>query len=129
METILRIALTPDDSAKATPLELLEDFADATPTWHFLEEESYHYALEKETSACIIRYQRAGEPRYVDLAFASVDSDDIHRLELVLIDAPDDKHQIDPAERQKVGQAFLHAIREYLNDRPGHASIEIESES
>lgn len=129
METILRIALTPDASAKATPLELLEDFADATPSWHFLEEESYHYALEKETSACIIRYQQAGEPRYVDLAFASVEPGDVHRLELVLIDAPDSEHQLEHTERQQVGQSFLHAIRQYLNDRPGHASIEIESES
>lgn len=129
METILRIALSPDTSAKATPLELLEDFADATPNWHFLEEESYHYALEKETSACIIRYQRAGEPRYVDLAFSSVEPGDAHRLELILIDAPDSKHKIKPGERQEVGQSFLHAIREYLNDRPGHASIDLELES
>jgi hypothetical protein len=127
MDTLLRIALTPDASAKATPLELLEDFADATPGWHFLEDESYHYAREKEARACVIRYQRAGEPRYVDLAFSSINSEDDDQLELVLIDAPGAEHQIDPEDRQRVGRSFLDAMRTYLDGRPGHATLHVES--
>lgn len=129
MDTILRIALTPDTDAKATPNELLEDFADATPGWHFLEDESYHYAQEKGDSACVIRYQRAGDPRYVDLAFSSLDPDDANQLELVLIDAPDVEHQMDPSKRQDVGRSFLTSMRDYLNGRPGHASLHVESDA
>lgn len=128
MDTLLRIALTPDANAKATPLELLEDFADATPGWHFLEDESYHYAREKEARAGVIRYQRAGEPRYVDLAFSSINTDDVSQIELVLIDAPDAEHQMDPSDRQRVGRSFLDAMETYLDGRPGHATLRVESE-
>lgn len=128
MDTLLRIALAPDADAKTTPLELLEDFADATPGWHFLEDESYHYAREKEAQACVIRYQRAGEPRYVDLAFSSMDSGEANQMELLLIDAPDAKNQMDPEERQRVGQSFMTAMRDYLDTRPGHATLRIKSD-
>lgn len=128
MDTLLRIALTPDADAKATPLELLEDFADATPGWHFLEDESYHYAREKKAEACVIRYQHAGEPRYVDLAFSSISPEDANQLELVLIDAPDAENQMGPTDRQRIGRSFLEAMRTYLDGRPGHAALHVESE-
>ncbi len=107
-------------------MELLEDFADATPGWHFLEDASYHYALEKGASACVLRYQRAGEPR--DLAFSSVTPEDTDQLELVLIDAPNAEQRIDPKKRQDVGRSFLTAMEHYLDARPGHVALQAVSE-
>jgi hypothetical protein len=129
MDTILRIALTPADTAKATPLELLEDFADATPGWHYLEDESQHYASEKGADACILRRQRGGQPRYVDMAFSATDPNHPYQLELMLVDAPDAEHQLDADERQQVGRTFVTAMRDYLDDRPGHATLRIEGDA
>ncbi|PEN14201.1 hypothetical protein CRI94_03945 [Longibacter salinarum] len=128
MDTILRIALTPDATAKATPLELLEDFADATPGWHYLESESQHYAAEKGVEACVLRHQRGGQPRYVDLAFAATDPDKPYNLELVLVNAPDAENHLAPNDRQQIGRTFLTAMRNYLDARPGHATLDVEQE-
>jgi hypothetical protein len=128
MDTLLRIALTPDPAAKATPLELLEDFADATPGWHYLEEESAHYSAEKGVDACVLRRQRGGQPRYADLVFSATDPDAPSELELVLVDAPNADHQMPHEERQQVGRTFLTAMEDYLTERPGHASLHVEED-
>ena len=47
METVVHLEVTPDADAKLTPLELLEDFADASRDWQYLEHESEHYADRK----------------------------------------------------------------------------------
>lgn len=129
METVTHLALTPDANAKATPLELLEDFADATPGWHYLEEDSAHYADEKNVDACVLRCQRTGQPRYVDAAFASPNPETPQNLELVLIDAPDPEHRIQIESRNEIVDRFIDEMRSYLNDRPGHATLEVQRES
>lgn len=127
-ETVIDIALTPDADAHVTPRELLEDFADATPGWHFLEEESTHYAVEKGVTACVVRHQHAGDPSYVDFAFAAPHADDPTRLELVLLDAPPPAAPLSLAERNDVLDAFLDAARRYLDARPGHASLRVATD-
>jgi len=129
MDTLLRIALTPDADAKATPLELLEDFADTTPGWHYLEDESRHYADEKGAPACILRRQHTEQLRYADLAFAAPDPDAPTHLELVLIDAANLEERLDADERQEAGRSFLRAMDQYLDRRPGHATLTIETET
>jgi hypothetical protein len=129
METVTYLALTPDTSAKTTPLELLEDFADATPGWHYLEEESAHYADEKGVGACVLRCQRSGQPRYADAAFAAPDSERPQDLELILIDAPDPEHRIELESRNEIVDRFIDEMRSYLSDRPGHATLEVRRES
>lgn len=129
METVTHLALTPDASAKATPLELLEDFADATPGWHYLEEESAHYADEKGVEACVLRCQRSGHPRYADAAFAAPDPETPQDLKLVLIDAPDPEHRIQLESRNDIVDRLIDEMRSYLSERPGHATLEVRRES
>jgi len=47
---------------------------------------------------------------------------------LMLVDAPDTEHQLAPDERQQVGRTFVTAMRDYLDDRPGHATLRIEGD-
>ncbi len=125
METVIHIAITPDPSAKLTPLELLEDFADASRDWHFLEEESDHYAEAKRVPACVLRHRYATQTRYVDFAFAATDPENPNDVELVILDAPDPDRALNLEERNDVINRFIQQFRAYLERRPGHASLRI----
>lgn len=123
MDTIVHIAITPDANAKLTPLELLEDFADASRGWHFLEAESAHYAEEKGAPACLLRHHPEGTTFHVDFAFAATNPDNPHDLELVILDAP--THRLDLEQRDRAVNDFIQHFRTYLQGRPGHASLQV----
>lgn len=125
METVVHLAITPDEDAKLTPLELLEDFADASRGWYYLEGESKHYAAEKDVPACVLRHRRNGELSYVDLAFAATDPGNPHDIELVILDAPSPEYNLNLEERNQVVDTFIHHFREYLQGRPGHATLRV----
>jgi hypothetical protein len=126
MSTIIHIALTPTDTATVTPLEVLEDFADATPGWHYLDEESTLYAREKGVPACVIRYQTKGDPRYVDVAFAASADALLSDLELVLLDAPTPEEEVVLEARNAVLDRFLDRIGSYLEARPDHVRLHVD---
>lgn len=128
METVIHIEITPDPNAKLTPLELLEDFADASLGWQYLEEESNHYAQLKNRPACMLRHQRDDELRYVDFGFAATNPSDPKDIELVILDAPDPERQLDLEERNVVIDNFITHFRQYLGGRPGHASLRVEKD-
>lgn len=128
METVIHIALTPDPQAKVTPLEVLEDFADASRDWHYLEEESKHYSAEKDVPAGVLRHQRDDGPRYVDFAFASTAPGHLSELELILLDAPTPEAQLTLKERNAVVDAFLRDLRDYLHARPDHVTLRVDKE-
>jgi hypothetical protein len=130
METVVHLALASDPDARVTPLELLEDFADASPAWHYLEAESQHYAAEKGAPACVLRYRHDGDAFYLDFAFAAT-PDAPDAIELVLIDpphgvgAPHGIGALDLGLRHRVMDRFLDALRAYLAGRPGHATLHV----
>lgn len=128
METIVHIEIIPDTNAKLTPLELLEDFADASPDWQYLDEESTHYAQVKNRPSCILRQRRDGTPRYVDFGFAASNPANTKDIELVILDAPSPEQALTLAERDAVINGFLQHFRQYLSGRPGHASLHVEKE-
>jgi hypothetical protein len=128
METVVHIALTPADGARVTPIELLIDFADASPDWQYLEAASDHYADEKDAPACILRHRHAAL-QYVDVAFCASDPDVLTDVELVLVDAPSPERALSLEERNDVVDAFLREMHEYLRGRPDHAELQVEKES
>lgn len=128
METIIRIALTPDENAKLTPLEVLEDFADASPNWHYLEDASAHYASVKDVPACVLRYRRGETPSYVDLGFAATDAGPLSGIALVILDAPDQETSLDLPGRNDVVDTFLREMRDYLSARPDQATLHVEKD-
>lgn len=128
METVVHIEITPDADAKLTPLELLEDFADASRDWLYLEDESAHYAQLKKRPACIIRHRRDGTPSYVDFGFAATNPADTNDIELIILDTPTPEHQLGLDERNTVVDNFITHFRQYLTGRPGHASLRIEKD-
>lgn len=129
METVVHIKITPDPAAKLTPIELLEDFADASRDWQYLEHESEHYAQLKKRPACIIRHRRSGTPRYVDFGFAATNPTDTNDIELVILDTPTSAPRLDLGERNEVVDSFITHFRQYLGGRPGHAALHVEKEN
>lgn len=128
METVVRIQITPDPDAKLTPLELLEDFADASRGWQYLEEESAHYAELKNRPACILRHRREDPPSYVDFGFAATNPADPKDIELVILDTPSTEQQLDLEARNMEVDHFIQHFRQYLGGRPGHASLRVEKD-
>lgn len=128
METVIHIEITPDANAKLTPLELLEDFADASRGWQYLEEESDHYARLKNRPACIVRHRQQEPLSYVDFGFAATNPSDPKDIELVILDTPAPNRSLDLEERNVVVNAFIERFRQYLGGRPGHASLRVEKD-
>lgn len=128
METVIRLEVTPDANAKLTPLELLEDFADASRGWQYLEEESQHYAKLKSRLACILRHRHGEQHRYVDFGFAATNPADRNDIELVILDTPAPERQLDLEARNAAIDRFIQHFRQYLGGRPGHASLRVEKD-
>lgn len=124
MDPVLRIALTPEENAKVTPLEVLEDFAHSTRNWVYLEEASHHYTQEKNAPALILR-RRVPPSTYVDLAFANLNPE-TDRLELVLLDEPGAQQRLSAEERSQVVESFLEDLRGHLQARSDHVSLHVE---
>lgn len=124
--TLIHLALTPTDAPRVTPLELLEDFADASPGWQYLGPESRHYADEKGVPACVLRHRLSDAVPFVDVAFAAVDADEWSDLELVVLDRPD-AEALDAETRNTLVETLLRDLRTYLDERPGHAQLRTET--
>lgn len=128
METVIRLEITPDANAKLTPLELLEDFADASRDWQYMEEDSQYYAELKGRPACILRNRQTETHRYVDYGFASTNPANRNDIELVILDTPDPERQLDLGARNAAVDRFIQHFRQYLGGRPGHASLHVEKD-
>ena len=124
--TIVHLALVPTDASRVTPLEVLEDFADASAGWHYLEAESSHYADEKGVPACVLRHRLAEIGLFVDVAFAAVASDEWSDFELVVLDRPD-AEPIDRETRDALVQTLLRDLQMYLDECPDHAELRVDA--
>lgn len=126
MSSVVRLALHPEEDAKVTPLEVLRDFADATSDWVYLEEDSRHYADVKGTPGLVIR-RRIDPSTYVDLGFVGSASNP-NVVGLAVLDRPDSDTPLSGEERRALLDAFLDAMRSYLDGRPDHVTLEVERE-
>jgi len=124
-DPIAQIALTSEENAKLTPLEILADFADATHGWVYLERASRHYADEKAQPALILRHYREGAPPHVDFAFAELD-DPPSEVRLVLLDAPDLDESLSDPQHTLLLETFLEALQNYLTERPDQIQLQVE---
>lgn len=125
---VVHVSLTPHEAAHVTPLELLEDFADAAPQWQFLEEASRHYARAKGVPACVLRHWLPEAGAFVDVAFAaSAPDEQPGALDLVLLDAPDAADPLPPDAQQAIVATLLSDLRAYLADRPEQATLRVET--
>ncbi len=124
-DPIAHLALTPEENAKLTPLEILADFADATQGWVYLERASRHYAEQKDRPALVLRHYRDDVPAHVDLAFATVPSES-EAVRLIILDAPDAEEPLSREQRSRLLEIFLEALRDYLSTRPDHVRLHVQ---
>jgi hypothetical protein len=125
MDPIAHLALSSDENAKLTPLEVLADFADATQGWVYLERDSRHYANQKDMPSLVLRHWREGTPNHVDIAFAA-DPDDTGKVHLVIVDAPDAGAKLSREQGADLLETFLDDLRDYLGERPDHVTLHVE---
>lgn len=124
-DPIAHLALTPEENAKLTPLEILADFADATQGWVYLERASRHYAEQKDRPALVLRHYRDDVPAHVDLAFATAPNEN-EDVRLVILDAPDAEEPLSREQRSRLLELFLEALRDYLSTRPDHVRLHVQ---
>lgn len=116
------LTLTAATDAPLTPSEVLSDFADATPRWTYLEEDSYHYANRKDRPALVLRYRRDDTPSLIDFAFAAAPGASAS-LRLVLLDAPAADGTLPASERASLVERLRSALEAYLENRPAGLSL------
>jgi nucleotide-binding universal stress UspA family protein len=128
MDLIIDVALAPTDDAKLTPLEVLRDFAYASPSWHYLEDASRHYAGEKGREACILRHHVLDGSTDVDLAFSSRLDAPMGKqaLHLTVIEPGEAEREFDAEERDEIAEHFLEHLRAHLDAQGRHADLHVE---
>lgn len=127
MSSVVRLALHPEEDAKVTPLEVLRDFADATPGWVYLEEDSEHYAEIKDTPGIVLRH-RLDPSTFVDLGFVGSPIGD-DTIELAVLDRPGSDTPLSSEVQKALLDTFLAAMRDYLEDRPDHVTLRVERDT
>lgn len=129
MKTIVDIEIVPTRDAAVTPCELLSDFADATPNWQYLDEETHHYRSIRGVASCLLRHLRldplAGA---VDFAFAANEEGEQRPLSLVIIDIDDPSRAITLELRNEEVERFVREFEDYLSRRDGHARVRVSIE-
>lgn len=117
MNAAVRIQVSAGPSARVTPSEVLEDFADATSTWYFEEEDSRHYGTARGTEAVILQ---TFDPSVgiVDFAFACDDDVPGGTLALRLVLDHKAHEPIDASDRRRLTDRLLTDFSTYLRGRP-----------
>ena len=114
---IIDVELEPANPAHVTPLELIEDFADVVPNWHYLEEDSRLYAAVRGRPACVIRCCGPDLTGTADYAFACRSENDALGLRLTILCKPDSTEPIIGTGRSSCLQKFVDAFDDYLHGR------------
>ena len=115
---MLTIRITSSDNSLLTPHELLEDFADSSPGWQYLNEVSSHFSAARGKESCILRSWKTEVPGSVDVVFSGVDDE---TLELTIV-AQDDLLTSD--SRSNIVQDFADEFDRYLESCPTDISAE-----
>ncbi|HEX7071510.1 MAG TPA: hypothetical protein VF190_11920 [Rhodothermales bacterium] len=119
---IVDVEIAPESPAHVTPLELLEDFADVVPDWHFLEEDSRLYAAIRGSEACVIRSWNSANAAAVDYAFAASPTDPL-TMRLVVLCPPDAMEPVLGTGRSTCLERFLDDFNRYAEARHAHVHI------
>lgn len=114
-QTITGIEILPRDQAVVTPRELLEDFADHTARWGYLERETEHYTTERDQPSILLRHRQRQDP--LELNFIFVSRDGLHGAFHLRLIAP---HNGDPSSltarhHQEAMEQFTTDFQSYLD--------------
>lgn len=128
MDLIIDVALAPTDDAKLTPLEVLRDFAYASPGWHYLEVASRHYTEEKGREGCILRHHVLDGSTDVDLAFSSRSGSPRgeQALHLAIVTPQGAEGDFSAEQRDEIVRHFLEHLRAHLDHQGRHADLHVE---
>lgn len=115
MTAIIDLEITPRAPSSTTLFELLEEFADSTPTWSFLEDDSLHYSATRGGPGCVLAHVRYDSREIIDYAFAGTADRASGSTRLVLIET-DEAHPITSNDhRDSLIQDFVDAFSSYAH--------------
>ncbi len=124
MTTIADIRITAKSGSTITPMELLEEFADSTPTWSFLEEDTRHYRATRGRPACILSHVTYEPFGTVDYAFAGVEDRQDGSTRLTVIQPEQQQEHVTAADLDRLVRDFLTAFRSYTESTDAPVDIE-----
>ena len=115
---MLTIRISATDQSVLTAHELLEDFADATEGWQYLNEVSTHYTDVRGAESCVLRHWNSGVPGSVDVVFSGTEPGTV---ELTLVA----KNDLVPTDsRSTIVTNFAEQFDRYLESRPTQIQTE-----
>lgn len=127
MTAFVDLEIAPRSGSSTTLLELLEEFADSTPTWSFLEEDSLHYSATRGTPGCVLAHIRYDSHEIVDYAFAGTRDQATGATRLVLIETDETDPEDSPDVRDQLVRDFVDAFSGYAH--AVHVPIDIRFNS
>src|SRR5690625_5830975 len=69
MHAIVDVRIATSDNSTITAMELLEEFADSTPAWSYLEDDTRYYSESRGCPACVLSHVHYHPFETVDFAF------------------------------------------------------------
>ncbi|ARA94830.1 MAG: hypothetical protein D6685_00955 [Bacteroidetes bacterium] len=117
------IEIAPAGALHILPMEVLEDFADVSPTWFYLDEDSFYYEAESGRPSCVLRHAAFDDHPAADFVFTARYPDPFSPARLSLVHPVDTDLSFDPLERVALVSQFLADFHRYV-DRVG-APIEL----
>lgn len=123
MMEIVDVEIVPGLRPHVTPLELLEDFADVSRDWLYLEDDSRHYSSARGGRGCVLRACSGAQDEVVDYAFADVSTADTEAFRLLLICPADTYEAVEEGQRALHVDHFLRAFSGYLGENTSCVSV------
>lgn len=119
------IEIAPTRAAYILPLEVLEDFADVSPTWFYLDEESHHYEAESGRPSCVLRHAPFNDHPEADFVFTALHTDAHSAVRLSLVHPTHNNGSFDVRERGALVDRFLDDFHQYINRAGAHIELHI----
>ena len=122
-KTLVDVEIAPAEQVHVTPQELLEDFADVSPAWHFMDDESRHYADVKDAAGCVLRHVTPQHDHDVDYAFSADAAEARQVMHLRVVTPTPAGQQLAMEDRSSYIEQFLNDFYRYLENRPQLVSV------
>lgn len=113
MIAITDVCIATGQGSTITAMELLEEFADSTPTWSFLEDDTRYYSETRGCPACVLSHIHYHPFATIDYAFAAAEQRDDGQVHLVLVEANPGDEALALEERDQLVKEFVSAFKGY----------------
>lgn len=123
MTAIVDVRIATKNNSTITAMELLEEFADSTPSWSYLEDDTRYYSESRGCPACVLSHVHYHPFETVDFAFAAEEQKEGGPVHLMLVEATDTSQSIELEDRDRLVREFIKAFEGYAES--GNVPVEV----